>query len=239
MASQPLVDTAMRGVMDTLTSNVVGGMNLLHACIASYPLMAITFISTDKVYGETKDADEQAPLLGVGHPYSASKICADVLAQMYGKALYLPIGIVRSGNVYGGGDLNFDRIIPYACRQVLRGEPIELRSNGEYMRDYLYVDDMIDGYLAMAEWTAKHIHVEAMNFGSYDCFSVAEVVSTVLSVENKSAEVRVNDFAHNELHYQHLNWGKARRELGWRPQVSFEEGIKRTYEWYKNYLGVQ
>lgn len=234
LAAQPLVETAMRGVVDTLNTNIIGSINLLQSCFSG-SVKSVLFVTTDKVYGESKNATEMSPLNGVGHPYSASKVCADVLAQMYGH-LGLPVGIVRSGNVYGGGDLNFDRIIPYACRQVLHGEPIELRSNGESLRDYLYIDDMIDGYLMLAQWVARNNTPFAMNFGSEKCYSVAEVVSTVLSVENKGIEIKVNNTAQGELDHQHLDWGAARTVLGWRPQVSFQEGIKRTYQWYKGYF---
>lgn len=226
----------MRGVMDTLTSNVVGGMNLLHACLSDKALKSTVFVTTDKVYGLSSGADESAPLLGVNHPYNASKVCADVLAQMYGWSFGLPIGIVRSGNIYGGGDMNFDRLIPYACRQVIRGEPIVLRSNGEFTRDYLYVDDVIDGYLMLAQLTSNRGAPIVMNFGVEKPVSVMDVVSTVLSVEGKGVEVHIDNNSEQELHYQHLNWGLARRQLGWRPQVSFEEGIKRTYAWYKEYF---
>lgn len=235
LASQPLVGTALRGVMDTLNSNIVGGMNLLHSCLDAASLRSIVYVTTDKVYGDSNGADENEPLNGVNHPYNVSKVCADVLAQMYGRVFDLPIGIARSGNVYGGGDLNFDRIIPYACRQVLRGEQIVLRSDGSYRRDYLYIDDMIDGYLMLAKKVEKQ-EIRAMNFGSEKTHSVVDVLSTVFSSAGARVEIVHDIDSKHELHVQHLNWGLARQVLGWRPQVSFEEGIKRTYQWYEEYF---
>lgn len=235
LASQPLVDTALKGVLDTLDSNITGGRNLLHACLDAATLRSIVYVTTDKVYGDTEDANELSPLRGTDHPYNASKVCADVLATMYGRVFDLPIAIIRSGNIYGGGDLNFDRLIPYTCRQILRGESIVLRSNGEYLRDYIYIDDIVDAYLMMAEIVANQKCCIPINFGAEKPLSVNEVVNTVLSHAKETTFVETQDRAKHEIPAQHLNWGLA-RNIGWMPKVSFEEGIKRTYEWYERYF---
>lgn len=233
LAAQPLVDTALKGVLDTLDSNITGGRNLLHSCLDAASLRSIVFVSTDKVYGRTDNASEMDALRGVHHPYNASKVCADVLAQMYGSVFDMPIVIIRSGNVYGGGDLNFDRLIPYSVRQALRGDTVVLRSDGEYLRDYIYIDDMIDGYLLAAKTQGRHCI--PINFGAEKPVSVNEVVSTVLSHADKTIFVEIENTAKHEIPFQHLNWGLA-RNIGWHPQVSFGEGIKKTYEWYKEYF---
>lgn len=232
LAAQPLVDTAMRSVLDTLDSNILGGRNVLHACLDVREfLKAVVFVTTDKVYGYAENATESSPLNGINHPYSASKICADVLAQMYARSFQVPAVIVRSGNVYGEGDLNFDRIIPYVIRCVLRNETIKLRSDFTFTRDYLYIDDVINGYLTLV----ANIHClmgQPVNLGAYNPVSVKELIEEIFLVTCKTVPVEVLNKQNGEISRQHLDW-KMAEALGWKPKTSLRDGIRKTYLWHK------
>lgn len=229
LAAQPLVDTALRSVLDTLNTNIQGGWNILHAC-QEYGVKHLLFVSTDKVYGNAHYASEELCLDGGGHPYNASKACADILAQMYVEVFDLPVAIVRSGNIYGEGDVNWDRLIPGVSRWIIEGKPVVLRSNGQFTRDYIYVDDIVDGYLLLAGGGHRGVY----NFGSDEYHSVLDIVSFLAEASGVSPEIIIQDTARNEIPHQHLTWDKA-RSIGWFPKTPLEEGLKRTYEWYREY----
>ena len=235
LAAQPLVDTALVNVYDTLDSNVRGAINLLQSCIESAKkLQGLIFVSTDKVYGKFDGTiDENAPLLGVGNPYDASKVCADVLAQMYNQVFGLPLIIVRSGNIYGEGDNHWDRLIPGTFQHCINGVNPTIRSNGKFTRDYIYVDDIVDAYLLLADKLSdKFIRGKAINLGSKESTDVLGVVHSILTVTGKLHLVpEIKNTARFEIPHQHLNWDWA-KDIGWEPKTSLEDGLKKSYPYY-------
>ncbi len=244
LAAQPLVDTALDSVIDTMESNVRGAYNLLEACRnAGKRIQAIVWISTDKVYGlQTEPLKETSPLLGFDHPYDASKLCGDLLAQTYARAFGLPIVIVRSGNVYGGGDLHWDRLIPGAIRSTLLGKPFLIRSNGQLKRDYIYVSDILRAYLLALDGllTGKLQAGSAINFGASRSHTVSEVVDEILRLLNR-VDLRpvIQNHARSEILEQHVDFEQARALLGWTPQVEFESGLRKSIAWYRQYFKLE
>jgi CDP-glucose 4,6-dehydratase len=236
LAAQPLVDTALVNVYDTLDTNIRGAINLLQSCVSSAKnLEGIIFISTDKVYGKFDGTvDETAPLIGVGNPYDTSKACADLLAQMYSKVFGLPIVIVRSGNIYGMGDNHWDRLIPGTFMLALSNTNPKIRSNGKFTRDYIFVDDVIDAYLLLADSIKdKFILGKAINIGSQESLSVLDVVHAILACAGTvHLQPEILDTAKFEIPHQHLNWEWA-KELGWYPKTSFDDGLRLCLPYYK------
>lgn len=240
LAAQPLVSTALINVYDTLDSNIRGAVNLLQSCVSSAKcLEGVVFISTDKVYGKfIGSVDESAPLLGTGNPYDTSKVCADILAQMYAEVFSVPVIISRSGNVYGRGDKNWDRLIPGTFRSCIRGERPIIRSDGLYTRDYIYIDDMIDGYIMLAESIQSDptIRGRAVNFGNYEPHTVMDVVHQVIGATGMiHLSPEVQNTAKHEIRHQHLNWDGA-KEMGWIPMTTLVEGIQKSMGYYNEIL---
>ena len=236
LAAQPLVDTALVNVYDTLDSNIRGAINLLQSCVSSAKnLEGIVFVSTDKVYGNFDGGvDETAPLLGIGNPYDTSKVCADVLAQMYSKVFGLPIIIVRSGNIYGGGDKNWDRIVPGTFKNLLLNKSPRLRSNGLYTRDYIYVEDIVDAYLLLAEKLSldDYLYGKAINLGSDTSHSVLDIVHVITKITGQlHLTPEILNTSKHEISHQHLNWDWA-KELGWYPKTPLEQGIEKCLPYY-------
>ena len=235
LAAQPLVQVAMKDSLETLRINIDGTYNLLDACVGLESLKAFVHVSTDKVYGDVDRAvREDDELHGVSHPYNASKLCGDVIAQMYAKSFGVPVVIARSGNVYGGGDKSPDRLIPETIRSTLKGERTVIRSDGTLERDYVFVEDIVDGYLVLAEKmslgdTKKGL---AVNLGARESMSVLEVVHEILGkMRRVDLSPEITDTAKFEIPYQHLNWGLA-KSMGWSPKTSFSDGLDKTIAWY-------
>jgi CDP-glucose 4,6-dehydratase len=200
----------------------------------------IVVASSDKAYGAQPQLPyaEDMPLAG-RHPYDVSKSCSDLIAQMYAVTYGTPVCITRCGNFYGPGDLNWNRIIPGSFRSVIRGEPPVIRSDGAYVRDYIYVDDGAAAYLRTAEALAarRDLAGEAFNFSNEAPIDVHGVVRKVLEVTGRTdlvPEVR-NEVTH-EIREQFLDASKARRVLGWKARFTLEEGLQRTYGWYRAFL---
>lgn len=241
LAAQPLVDTALMFVADTLYSNVCGSINLLQACLdAKIFLKGVVFVSTDKVYGQFDGAvNEEAPLLGVNHPYNVSKLCADLIAQMYANVFDLPIVICRSGNIYGPGDKNLNRLVPGAIVSAIKGKQFVVRSDGKMTRDYIYVDDIVDAYLLLAETVSKkqEWRGRAVNFGATEPISVLRVVDDVLLAANRvDLPPLIMNTAKFEIQNQHLDWSDA-KELGWIPKTNLRDGIAASIPWYLGKYG--
>jgi CDP-glucose 4,6-dehydratase len=239
LAAQPLVRVANRMPVGTFETNVRGSWLLLEACRHAATVKRIVVASSDKAYGdqEVLPYTEDAPLQG-RHPYDVSKSCADLIAQAFAGTYEMPIGITRCGNVYGGGDLNWDRIVPGTMRSVLRGEPPIIRSDGSPLRDYLYVDDIVEGYVRLAErLDDPSLHGQAFNFGMDDPKSARAMVEAIIAISDRPnlKPVILNEATH-EIHKQYLSSEKARRVLGWQPKHSIEEGLRRTMAWYREYL---
>ncbi|HLF26894.1 MAG TPA: NAD-dependent epimerase/dehydratase family protein [Anaerolineae bacterium] len=239
LAAQPLVRVANRLPVNTLEANVRGVWLLLEACRHTQTVKRIITASSDKAYGDQDvlPYTEEAPVEG-RYPYDVSKSCADLIARAFAHTYDLPIGITRCGNIYGGGDRNWDRIVPGTIRSVLRGEPPLVRSDGTPLRDYLYVDDIVEGYLLLAEHLDdRTLHGQAFNFGMDDPKSALEMIQAIIALSDYPdlKPIILNQASH-EIQKQYLSSEKARRVLGWRSRYSLEAGLRRTLAWYRAYL---
>jgi CDP-glucose 4,6-dehydratase len=240
LAAQTIVGIANRNPLSTFESNIAGSWNVLEACRRSPAVKAIVVASSDKAYGDQEKLPyaESTPLEG-RHPYDVSKSCADLIAQTYGVTYQLPVAITRCGNFYGGGDLNWNRIVPGTIRSIVRGERPVIRSDGKYVRDYFYVEDGAAAYMLLAEkllaGTAE-VRGQAYNFSNEIQVTVIELVTKILREMGSKLEADVRNEASHEIRHQYLSAERARRELNWRPLFTLDEGLTRTIAWYKNFL---
>ncbi|MDO8601330.1 MAG: SDR family NAD(P)-dependent oxidoreductase [bacterium] len=234
LAAYPIVETAYENPFDCLEVNIMGTVNVLEQCRLKGDLEAVIVASSDKAYGKAKDLPykEQTPLLG-DHPYEVSKTAADLIAKTYFKTYGLPVVITRFGNVFGPRDVYFNRIIPGIFESVGKNKDLLIRSDGRMIRQYLYVDDVVEGYLKIAE-KIDEVRGEEFNFGSENIFSVFEVINRVENILNRKINFKVLNVAKNEIQEQRLDWSKAKTILAWQPKTSFDEAIKKTSDWYKN-----
>jgi len=239
LAAQSIVPIANRNPLSTFESNIRGTWLLLEACRRSPCVEQVVVASSDKAYGqqETLPYHEDLPLEGV-YPYDVSKSCADMLTRSYQATYGLPGVITRCGNFYGGGDLNWNRIVPGTIRSALRGNRPIIRSDGQYIRDYFYIEDGAAAYMLLAEKLAEDpaLAGEAFNFSHELQFTVLELVEKILQVMQSELEPDVRGEAEHEIKEQSLSAEKARSMLGWRPLYSLEESLERTVNWYKEYL---
>ncbi|MGE3818182.1 MAG: GDP-mannose 4,6-dehydratase [Isosphaeraceae bacterium] len=240
LAAQAIVGIANRNPISTFQTNIEGTWSLLEAGRRSPLVKQIILASSDKAYGhaERLPYDEETPLRG-RHPYDVSKSCADLIGQSYASTYGLPVAITRCGNFYGGGDLNWNRIIPGTIRSALKGERPLIRSDGKSGRDYLYVEDGVGAYLTLAETlaTRRELIGSAYNFGHNAVVRVLELVQEILKACGRpDLEPDVRGDAANEIPDQWLDPTRASRDLGWHAQFSLSEGIARTVAWYRDHL---
>lgn len=242
LAAQTIVTIANRNPVSTFESNIAGTWNLMEACRRSPKVKQVVVASSDKAYGDQNSLPyrEDAPLQGQ-HPYDVSKSCADLIAKTYAVSYDLPVAITRCGNFYGGGDLNWNRIIPGTIRSVLRGQKPVIRSNGKYMRDYFYVEDGAAAYMLLAEQLAikPHLKGEAFNFSNEVRMTVSQTVDEILKLMGSDLQADIRNEANNEILHQYLSAEKARSELGWKPLFNLQEGLARTIAWYQDFFGVK
>jgi CDP-glucose 4,6-dehydratase len=240
LAAQTIVPIANRNPVSTFESNISGTWSLLEACRRSPAVKQVVYASSDKAYGECKELpyDESTPLRGA-HPYDVSKTCGDLIAQSYATSFGLPVAITRCGNFFGGGDLNWNRIVPGTIRSVLRGERPVIRSDGTLIRDYFYVEDGAAAYMLLAEKLAcdRGLAGAAFNFSNEMQLTVREIVEIILGQMGMNLEFDVRNEATNEIPHQYLSAKRARTQLGWRPLFSLEDGLKRTIDWYREFVG--
>jgi len=236
LAAQTIVGIANRNPISTLESNVQGTWCLLEACRRSPAVKQIVIASSDKAYGEceTLPYNEETPLAG-RHPYDVSKSCSDLIAQAWAATYNLPVVVTRCGNFYGGGDLNWNRIVPGTVRSVLRGERPVIRSDGRYVRDYFYVEDGAAAYTMLAEQLEAQpdLRGHAFNFSNESQVTVLQLVRQLLELMNSSLEPDIRNEVTHEIRQQYLSAAKARERLGWRPMFSLDEGLRRTIDWYR------
>jgi len=241
LAAQTIVTHAQSNPIDTFDVNIGGTYRLLEMCRLYGACGEIIVASSDKAYGQQDRLPytEDSPLEGA-FPYDASKSCADMIAQCYAHAYGLPVAVTRLANLFGPGDLNFNRLVPGSIRSVLLGEPVIIRSDGTPRRDYLYVQDGARAYLLLAEdLKRKTLGGKAFNFGPGSPLSVLDVVSAIKQAAGRpDAEVQLLGEAKSEIDAQWLDSTRARDELSWVPVATFEEGLQRTVPWYQEHLGL-
>jgi CDP-glucose 4,6-dehydratase len=241
LAAQTIVTIANRNPVSTFETNIGGSWALLEACRRSPRVEQIVFASSDKAYGDHEHLpySEETPLQG-RHPYDVSKSCADLIATTYAETYGTPVVTTRCGNFYGGGDLNWNRIVPGTIRSVVRGERPVIRSDGNYIRDYFYVEDGAAVYMLLAEQLAQRpeLRGQAFNFSNEIQVTVLELVRKVLCLMDSSLAPDIRNETTNEIRHQYLNAEKARRVLNWQPLFSLDRGLRETIEWYRSFLAA-
>ncbi|MGD1069413.1 MAG: GDP-mannose 4,6-dehydratase [Bryobacteraceae bacterium] len=241
LAAQTIVGVANRNPVSTFETNIGGTWSLLEACRRSPATEQIVVASSDKAYGDQAvlPYDETTSLRGK-HPYDVSKSCADLISAAYAHTYNLPVSITRCGNFYGGGDLNWSRIVPGTIRSIIRGERPVIRSNGQCLRDYFYVEDGAAAYMHLAEKMSSNPEVigEAFNFSNEVRLTVAELVGRILRIARCSLEPDIQAVAKNEIMHQYLSAEKARLMLGWSPQCGIDDALQSTLAWYRQYFAV-
>jgi CDP-glucose 4,6-dehydratase len=239
LAAQTIVGIANRNPVSTLDTNIRGTWALLEACRRSPKVKQIVLASSDKAYGEhaTLPYAEDAPLEG-RHPYDVSKSCADLIARAYAESYNSPVVITRCGNFYGGGDLNWNRIVPGTIRSILRQQRPVIRSDGTYVRDYFYVEDGVAAYILLAERlsTNPELAGHAFNFSNELQVPVSELVERILKLMDSDLRPEIQNEVTNEIRHQYLSAAKARAMLNWSPLFTLDEGLSRTINWYKSFL---
>ncbi len=241
VAAQAIVGIANREPASTFSTNIEGTWNLLEACRRSPTISSIVVASSDKAYGEQEHLPytETMPLLG-HNPYDVSKSCGDLITQTYAAAYNLPVAVTRCGNFFGGGDLNWNRVVPGTIRSVIRGERPIIRSDGNFVRDYIYIEDAAAAYMLLAERLTSDaaLRGQAFNFSYEIQFSVLDMVELILRKMKSSLRPEVLNQASNEIRHQYLSAERARTVLNWRPQFTLESGLDRTLAWYREFLGA-
>ncbi len=238
LGAQTIVGIANSNPLSTFNSNIKGTWNILEACRRSKNVEKIVFASSDKAYGAQDELpySEETPLEG-RHPYDVSKSCADLLCQSYHQTYQLPVCITRCGNFYGGGDLNFNRIVPGTIRSILNNERPVIRSDGSFVRDYFYIEDGVEAYLTLAEnMDNRDVRGEAFNFSTEKPLSVLEIVSKILEVMGSDLKPLILNETSNEIEKQYLKAEKARNILNWRSLYDLEEGLEKTVGWYETFF---
>jgi len=239
LAAQTIVGIANRNPVSTFEANIQGTWCLLEACRRSPKVKQIVIASSDKAYGDQDilPYDETTPLQGT-HPYDVSKSCADLISYTYANSYDLPVTITRCGNFYGGGDLNWNRIVPGTVRSVLRGQAPVIRSDGSFIRDYFYVEDGAAAYMLLAEAMAKNPELkgEAFNFSNEIQVTVLELTHKILELMGSDLKPDVRNEASNEIKHQYLSAAKARRMLDWEPLYTLDGALQQTIDWYTQFL---
>jgi CDP-glucose 4,6-dehydratase len=240
LAAQTIVGTANRSPLSTFEANIRGTYVLLEACRAVGGAERIVVASSDKAYGTHEELPyrESFPLQPA-FPYDVSKACTDMIARSFATTYEMPVAVTRLANVYGGGDLNWSRIVPDTCRALAKGEAPVIRSDGTPERDYLHVEDAVDAYLAVAEsLDREELRGRAWNAGWGSPVSAREVVDRLIAASGADVEpdVRGKGALHGEIDRQYLDSAAIRAELGWEPRVGLDEGLADAWEWYRGHL---
>lgn len=239
LAAQAIVGTAIRSPVSTFESNIKGTWATLEACRQVDTVKRIVVSSSDKAYGAQDELPYKEEFdLKASEPYGTSKACCDLISQCYASTYGLPIAITRFANLYGGGDLNFNRIIPGTIKSLIEKKPVVIRSDGNFLRDFIYIKDAVDGYLLLGDKvTDKSLHGEAFNFGNGKPIKVIDLAKLIIKMSRiKDAELRVLGEAKEEIRDQYVSPAKAKERLGWEPTYSLERGLEETFAWYKDFF---
>ena len=239
LAAQTIVPIANKNPLSTFESNIAGTWNLLEACRSIKTLQSIVVASSDKAYGDVPMLPYKEDMaLRAIYPYDVSKACADMLSVSYAKTFKMPIAITRCGNFFGGGDLNWNRIIPGTIRSVIRGTSPIIRSDGTLIRDYIYVEDAVNAYMTLTKSLSLNpvLIGEAFNFSNGTQRNVLELTKIIINILGSELEPIIEGHNHGEIQAQYLDSTKATKILNWLPKYGLEEGLKKTVSWYKNYL---
>ena len=238
LAAEAIVSASQQKPLKAFESNIKGTWTVLEAARQYGKIEALVIASSDKAYGSHKKLPywEEMPLMA-NHPYDVSKSCADLIARTYAHTYGLPVVITRCGNIFGPGDFNFSRIIPDTIKCALTGKRFLIRSDGKFTRDYVYVDDIVDGYIILAEKLNKlRLSGEAFNFSNEDPLTVLEVVKKISSATDDKLQYKILNNAKYEIKHQYLKSQKSKNILGWHPRHAFAQGIRKTIEWFKTAL---
>jgi CDP-glucose 4,6-dehydratase len=239
LAAQTIVPIANKNPLSTFESNIQGTWNLLEACRVVKSADSIIIASSDKAYGDvsTLPYKEDMPLNAV-FPYDVSKACKDMIAACYAKSFNLPICVTRCGNFFGGGDLNWNRIIPGSIRAIFNGQPPIIRSDGTLIRDYIYVEDAVDAYLTLSRALSEqpHLRGEVFNFSNKTQKTVLEIIVSLLFIMKSPLTPFIEGNNNGEIKAQYLDSSKAQKLLNWQAQFGLEQGLQETVTWYQNYL---
>jgi len=238
LAAEAIVGESWKAPIKTFKTNITGTWNVLESSRQERAIEAIIVASSDKAYGAHKKLPyrEDTPLQG-SHPYDVSKSCLDLIAHAYAHTYGLPVAITRCGNIYGPGEFNFSRIVPDSIRCALTGKTLFIRSNGKFTRDYIFVDDIVDGYIFLAErLQALNLIGEAFNFSNEKPLSVMELVKEIFRIAHSKPNYRILNEAKYEIKDQYLSSKKARKIIGWKPRYSLEKGLEKTIKWYLSNL---
>jgi len=242
IAAQAIVGVANRNPMSTFESNIKGTWVVLEACRKNPRVSRVVVASSDKAYGQHDNLpySEDFPLQG-RHPYDVSKSCADLIALTYHHTYALPVCITRCGNIFGPGDLNYNRIVPGTIRSILNGERPVIRSDGSPLRDYVFVADIVNAYTTLAQkMDDSSIHGRAFNFGTGAPVSVLELTNALLKVAKRTDLVPdVQNTAKGEIQHQYLSSELAKTLLGWRPAKPLDDRLRETFEWHRDLTDVR
>lgn len=233
LAAQALVDEAYKNPKQTLDNNILSTINVLEVTRINPTIKGLIVASSDKSYGKLnkKKYIEPDPLSG-DHPYDTSKSVTDLISTTYYKTYKIPVVVTRFGNIYGEGDLNFSRIIPGIMESIIKNSEFRIRSNGKYVRDYLYVKDVVNGYIMLAK-NIERVCGEVFNFGSDETLTVFEVIKLIEKVLNKKIKYKILNIAKNEIPYQSLDYSKINKALGWKPKKSIKSTAGKILGWYQ------
>ena len=234
LAAQAIVTTAFENPVETIESNVLGTTYIAEAARRFSHVKGVIVASSDKSYGKSKKPSIETDPLRGDHPYEVSKSSMDLIANAYAKTYHVPLVITRFGNIYGEGDLNFSRIIPGIMKAVITKETLVLRSDGSYVRDYIYVDDVVSGYLFLLN-RMDTVKGEAFNLSSDMSYSVVDLLKKTMRVLKRKIPYRIENSAENEIPYQHLNRDKI-TGLGWKPTHTLRDTLPQIFRWYKSVL---
>jgi len=242
LAATSIVGEALSNPLKAFSTNICGTWNILEAARKNKPAKAVIIASSDKAYGSRSKLPyrEDSPLSG-SHPYDASKSCADILTSTYYHTYGLPVCITRCGNIFGPGDFNFSRIIPDALRSLIRHKTLIIRSDGKFIRDYIYVKDIVRAYLFLAFKMKDHaIYGEAFNFSNESPVPVLGLLKKIYRLaEAKNPDYKITNRAKYEIKRQYLSAAKAMKVLNWKPRYNLDDGLRETIKWYKDYFAKE